>query len=528
MRLDPVLDSFYVLSSLWTGLTGSRVCTASPPDRPGAAPEVAWSFRAGAPAGATTAFVDVHVVPMDRERVLPRQTVLVEGGRITALGPATEVKVPAGAVRIDGRGRYLMPGLADMHSHIGIQSVDRSLFSYLANGVTTVRAMGTISNDKLLARSSGAGASTRAQPRLYIAAQTWPKGMRQDSMSALIAADKAAGYGFVWTSAQEAHARQANPGVDSFFATARRLGLPAATHDHETDFEKVLALGAVGGSSDHLYAFQDLLARPDAEVSEAELRTRAAAAQRAGVWITVTLVCAEYNESQRPTYDIELARRLVKALQDAGAGLLLGSDAHGGVGSSGSVVHTELASLVRAGLSPYQALATGTRNVAEYLGLLDSSGTVAVGKRADLVLLDGNPLADVRRAREPAGVMVGGRWFDRAALDERLLALPEFWFRGEMLGGLVPWPTEEQREKLQLLAHEAKFRALTDSLGASKPAEKSSYERLLRLAADALGAMHAVLTPEQREAFEPLARLWVRGQLRKGYPVAVPGIPPAP
>jgi hypothetical protein len=106
MRLDPVLESFYVLGSLWGSLVGPQVCprTAMAPPRstyqaartamPGTSPKV-------------TAFVDVNVVPMDRERVLPKQTVLVEGGRITALGPASQVKIPASAIRIDGRDRYL-------------------------------------------------------------------------------------------------------------------------------------------------------------------------------------------------------------------------------------------------------------------------------------------------------------------------------------------------------------------------------------------------------------------------------------
>src|SRR5690349_12679238 len=70
-----------------------------------------------APAG-VTAFIDVHVIPMDTERVLPDQTVLVAGGRITALGPASQVAVPTGATQIDGHGKYLLPGFAEMHTHL--------------------------------------------------------------------------------------------------------------------------------------------------------------------------------------------------------------------------------------------------------------------------------------------------------------------------------------------------------------------------------------------------------------------------
>ena len=88
--------------------------------------------------GTVTAFVGVHVVPMDREHVLEDRTVLVRGDRIVRIGPAGDVAVPAGAAVIDGRGKYLMPGLADMHVHVWCEG---DLLLYVANGVTTVRNM---------------------------------------------------------------------------------------------------------------------------------------------------------------------------------------------------------------------------------------------------------------------------------------------------------------------------------------------------------------------------------------------------
>ena len=92
----------------------------------------------------TYAFTNVNVVPMTSERVLADQTVVVQNGRITAVGPANRVTVPAGATRIDGRGKYLMPGLAEMHGHIpgqNVQFAERVAFLYVAGGVTTVRGM---------------------------------------------------------------------------------------------------------------------------------------------------------------------------------------------------------------------------------------------------------------------------------------------------------------------------------------------------------------------------------------------------
>jgi imidazolonepropionase-like amidohydrolase len=90
---------------------------------------------------------------------------------------------------------------------------------------------------------------------------------------------------------------------------------------------------------------------------------------------------------------------------------------------SGFATPWELAALVRAGLTPYQALTTGTRNFVVFLQALDEIGTVAVGKRADLVLLSGNPLEDIRHTAEPAGVMLGGQWLAREVIDRRLVEI---------------------------------------------------------------------------------------------------------
>ena len=117
---------------------------------------------------------------------------------------------------------------------------------------------------------------------------------------------------------------------------------------------------------------------------------------------------------------IEVRRKLLKSLHDAGAGLLLGSDAPQVWNVPGFSVHRELEALVAAGLTPYQALATGTRNVATYFGTTDRAGTIAVGKQADLVLLDANPLTDIRNTTRRAGVMLRGVWLPQAEIQRRL------------------------------------------------------------------------------------------------------------
>ena len=104
------------------------------------------ALAAGSATAQTTVFVDVNVVPMDRNVVLERQTVVVRDGRIASVGPAGSAQIPTTAVRIDGRGKYLMPGIAEMHAHVPPGSATEQglkdlMFQYIANGVTTIRGM---------------------------------------------------------------------------------------------------------------------------------------------------------------------------------------------------------------------------------------------------------------------------------------------------------------------------------------------------------------------------------------------------
>jgi imidazolonepropionase-like amidohydrolase len=120
---------------------------------------------------------------------------------------------------------------------------------------------------------------------------------------------------------------------------------------------------------------------------------------------------------------IDLRRKLIKALHDAGAGLLLGSDAPQVFNVPGFSIHHELQYLVDAGLTPYEALRTGTVNPARFFGSEERWGTVEVGRDADLVLLEGNPLEDISATREVRGVMVRGRWVSHDDIGAMLKAL---------------------------------------------------------------------------------------------------------
>jgi imidazolonepropionase-like amidohydrolase len=435
--------------------------------------------QAGRPAASVplgvTAFVDVAVVPMDTERVLLNQTVVVEGGRIAALGPSKQVKVPVGATTIDGRGQYLIPGLGDCHTHIS--TVDKAqhdmsdrrrhdlaashLLGWLAEGVTTIRNVDyldrrhnrLLDSRELLQLRAQAAAGELWSPRIYTAGQWGPihytnahlnvafnRGPqdpppaaapppRLDSIAAYVAAYQAAGYDFL-----KIHDEQLEV-FDSVLVAARRVGMPVVGHLPPEALERALAAGGMR-STEHMLFWVGRSAKKG--LSDTELQQVAAGltatVQRSGTWQCVTV-----SALTLPTWSLEQQKassniRRLKAWHDAGVKLLLGSDraGHGGGGGellaelysySNRNVHRELEVMVLAGLSPYQALVTGTRNMAAYFGTLDSSGTIAVGKRADLVLLPGNPLADIRRVQQLTGVMLGGRWLAREAISARLAAL---------------------------------------------------------------------------------------------------------
>jgi imidazolonepropionase-like amidohydrolase len=422
-------------------------------------------------------FEDVTVIPMDRERTIPHQTVVVRGDRIEAIGPAGKQTIPSGATRVDGRGKFLIPGLAEMHAHIpGGQApdsvVERTLFLYVAGGITTVRGM--LGHPRHLPLRARAARGELISPTIYTSGPSLNGNSVPTPADAakMVTEQKAAGYDFL----------KIHPGIkrevfDTLDATAKRVGIRMAGHvPLEVGLRR--ALEARYTSIDHLDGYVEAMVRDDASVSPAQseffglnlgehldqsrLPALATATRQAGVWNvpTQTLLenlvlppkpemmarrpemryvsaqtLSEWAEAKRSLPQetgaspesarrtLEMRRRLIKALHSAGAGLLLGSDAPQIYNVPGFSVHRELESIVVAGLTPYQALETGTRNVAVFFGTAAETGTVEPGKRADLVLLEGNPLTDIRNTTKRAGVMLRGRWLPQAEIESRLVAI---------------------------------------------------------------------------------------------------------
>jgi imidazolonepropionase-like amidohydrolase len=427
----------------------------------------------------TVAFTGVTVIPMDRERTIENQTVVVRDGRIAALGPTGSTAVPAGAIRVDGRGKYLIPGLAEMHAHIPTPQVEAQfggdgrfaesvLKLYVANGVTTIRGM--LGHPSHLTMRERVRAGALLGPTIYTSGPSFNGNSAPDPATArrMVLEQKAAGYDFL-----KIHPGLSRETFDTLARVADSVGIRFAGHvPAGVGLERVLE--ARYASIDHVDGFVEYLSgwRPgDAtaagffgftisdQADESKLSAIARRTREAGVWIVPTQalmdgfvsaedaatmgrrpemrylpkplvaqwVQAKSNAQAQPTYDAERARRfialrgrIIKALHDSGVGIVLGSDAPQVMNVPGFSAHRELAVMVAAGLTPYQALETGTRNIAAYFGTLDQSGTVAAGKVADLILLDANPLTDIANTTRIAGVMARGKWMPRAALDSML------------------------------------------------------------------------------------------------------------
>jgi imidazolonepropionase-like amidohydrolase len=440
------------------------------------------SVRAQAPPPAppspapVLAIQNVTVIPMDSERVLRDQTVIVDGRRITAVGPSSTTVVPEGATRVEGRGRYLIPGLAEMHGHFpspqGLEQYgedfgDRLLYLNVACGVTTVRGM--IGGPRDLRVREEIARGTRLGPQIFTAGPSVNGNSVPDARAAwrTVTEQRAAGYDLL-----KIHPGVPRAAFDEVARTARAEGIPFAGHV-PADVGLVRALLSGIRTVEHLDGYVEAMQKDGATlpaqtgffgssildtVDEAKMAPLAAATRAAGAWNTPTQVLidnifggvsveevaarpemkympAAVREQWRkgaeqfrgPGFDaaagrrfVELRRKLLRALRDAGAGLLLGADAPQVYNVPGFATLRELESLVAAGLTPFQALQAGTRNPALALGVPESFGTIEVGRRADLLLLDADPLADIRNVWKRAGVVVAGRWLPAAELDARL------------------------------------------------------------------------------------------------------------
>ena len=384
-------------------------------------------------------------------------------------------------MRIDGSGRFLVPGLADMHVHLELSDDPGVLDLFLANGVTTVRNMD--GRPYILEWRDQIAASTRSGPTIVTAGPLldgdppfWDDATvvaTPAAARAVVATQAGLGYDFI-----KVYTNLSREVYGTILETARDFDLPVAGHvPRFVPIEN--ALNSSQASIEHLTSFDELVEADTSPYRDGfhwsklyfAMPTDAAkfapAAERimaAAVWTVPTAVQAdrqfaapglliEWLEAPEMAFVGTDAREvwesivtdnvgrlddddwgfiaqgrqnrlsMIAALHTAGANLLIGTDTPNPFVVPGFSLHEELDNFAAAGVAPGRAIQMATRDAAQFLGTADKAGTIEAGKRADLVLVDQNPMDDVTHLRQPVGVMVRGTWLPRSALDARLEAI---------------------------------------------------------------------------------------------------------
>jgi imidazolonepropionase-like amidohydrolase len=410
--------------------------------------------------GPLVAFTGVHVFRGDAQELLADQNVVVRADRIEAVGPADQTPVPPGALVVDGRNRYLMPGLAELHGHIPPpgeeEYVERVLFLFVANGVTTVRGM--LGHDNQLDLRQRVRRGEVLGPTLYLAGPSF-SGSSVDSPEQ--AREKVRRQHREGWDLLKVHPGLTREEYDAMALAARDLGIAFAGHvPAEVGILHALEMGQQ--TIDHLDGYLEYLGGDSGPLDEGELAAVVARTREAGAWVVPTMVLWEtilganeletmqrypgleyvapdmrqsWAERHRrltgsPEYRRERARtiarnriHLLRALNEAGVEILFGTDAPQVFSVPGFSIYLEIERMAEAGMSPFEILRSATSTPGRYFRDKDAFGLVAPGMRADLILLEANPLEDAGNVARKSGVMVRGHWLPAEEIRNRLAEL---------------------------------------------------------------------------------------------------------
>jgi len=426
------------------------------------------------------ALVLTHLTIIDITEGAPKpdMTVVITGAHITDLGEASKVSVPKGGRVIDASGKFLIPGLWDMHVHWYGRD---TLTLFTANGVTGIRQM--FGNSDLLRWRDEIAKGSLQGPRMVVASPiidgpqpVWPNSISvRNEDEGRKAVTKVKKWGADFVKVYSLLPRDAYFGIAD---EARKQGLPFEGHvpftvsaaeasdagqksiehltgvilacsDQETESrsERVNANSQPARARPEVRAIETFSAKKEAELFARFIKN--------GTWQCPTLTVrrsAAYQDDPNfrnderlrfiprqilERWDMRIANRrpenyanekrlfqkqveVVGDMSRAGVLLLAGTDTGNPFCFPGFSLHDELALLVKAGLTPTESLRAATLNPAKFFGLDQTLGTIEQGKLADLVLLDANPLEDIRNTQRIDAVIMNGRFYDRKALDNML------------------------------------------------------------------------------------------------------------
>lgn len=398
---------------------------------------------------------------------MENQTVVVEGDRIISILSFGNFKPEDGTYIIDGSGKFLIPGLAEMHGHVPPtdppanapsyftdEYVEQTLFLYVAAGITTVRGMLGWPNQLQLKDKVNSG--QLIGPNLYLAGPSFSGNSINSPQQAIekVKQQKQEGWDLL-----KIHPGLTRAEYDAMAETANEVGIRFGGHvPEDVGIEHAIEMGQE--TMDHIDGYYRWLQEFEESEWEAKMEQIVAKTKDAGVWIIPTqalwetvIGAADYeamkqydelkyippavrqgyynyvsnNVENNPNLDREAARKeaewrqkILREMNNQGVLILMGTDAPQLFSVPGFSIHRELPHMVDAGMTPYEILESGTVTVGKYFSNEDDFGTVAEGRRADLLLLNENPLDDIAHLQNHSGVMVQGRWYSREVIDKRL------------------------------------------------------------------------------------------------------------
>jgi imidazolonepropionase-like amidohydrolase len=429
------------------------------------------------------AITDVTIIDVEHGGSIGPRTVVIDDGRIAAIAAPGDARIPPQAERVDGRGRFLIPGLVDMHVHLFNGSSRRppndwAFPLFIARGVTAVREMNApLSSIATVMRwRSAADRGELIAPRI-VAAGVAVRGSSPRDAADQVNAACDAGADFIkiyselpashWRAVLEAAAARSKA-VAGHVPSSVALGVAAAAGQRSNEHlmqayeacssvEAPLLAEREGLDGDAAVARRDAQEAQALEAFDRDRCEQIGAALAATGQAQVPTLVLPYVESTRgapPDSDPrwrylrpdervrwerilasvaahadplasrrwQVSREIVAAFHRTGVSLLAGTDTPMPAVYPGFALHEEMALLVEAGLTPLEALRAATLAPARFLGLAAVTGSVAVGKRADLVLLDADPTRDIRNSQRISAVVLDGHLLRRPALDALLEA----------------------------------------------------------------------------------------------------------